>query len=91
MLRLGLDLPSIAPPCLGLVWYLRNDLVASRRPLIFGRSMWLLPSTIAYAGSARDYLNAPIDSRLVTYNSGYSTSVTPEDGIDISPPPDRTS
>jgi hypothetical protein len=39
-------------------------------------------STIACAGSARDYLNAPIDSWLTTYNAGYSTSVTPEDGTD---------
>ncbi|CQJ05426.1 transporter [Yersinia frederiksenii] len=35
------------------------------------------------AGSARDYLNAPIDSWLGFYNVGYSSSVTPEDGIDI--------
>lgn len=42
----------------------------------------LLFSTIARAGSARDYLNAPIDSWLTTYNAGYSTSVTPEDGTD---------
>ena len=41
-------------------------------------------STIAKAGSARDYLNAPIDSWLTTYNASYSTSVTPEDGTDIS-------
>src|SRR5271169_2574254 len=41
-------------------------------------------STIAYAGSARDYLNAPIDSWLTTYNASYSASVTPEDGTDVS-------
>jgi hypothetical protein len=41
-------------------------------------------STIAYAGSARDYLNAPIDSWLTTYNASYSASVTPEDGTDLS-------
>jgi hypothetical protein len=41
-------------------------------------------STTAYAGSARDYLNAPVDSWLVMYNAGYVTSVTPEDGTDIS-------
>jgi hypothetical protein len=35
------------------------------------------------AGSARDYLNAPIDSWLTFYNVGYSTSVTPEDGMDV--------
>jgi len=35
------------------------------------------------AGSARDYLNAPIDTWLTFYNFGYSTSVTPEDGMDV--------
>ena len=34
------------------------------------------------AGSARDYLNAPIDSWLASYNAGYAASVTPEDGLD---------
>ena len=41
-------------------------------------------STTAYGGSARDYLNAPVDTWLVMYNAGYVTSVTPEDGTDIS-------
>jgi hemolysin activation/secretion protein len=41
-------------------------------------------SAIAKAGSARDYLNAPIGSWLTTYNAGYSASVTPEDGTNIS-------
>jgi hypothetical protein len=41
-------------------------------------------STIAYTGSARDYLNAPVDSWLTTYDASYSASVTPEDGTDIS-------
>lgn len=41
-------------------------------------------STIASAGSARDYLNAPVDSWLTLYNAASSTSVTPEDGTDIS-------
>ena len=36
----------------------------------------------AYAGSARDYLNAPVDSWLLNYNAGYTTSLTPEDGTD---------
>jgi hypothetical protein len=45
---------------------------------------WLLPPTIACAGSARDYLNAPVDAWLATFGSGYSTSITPEDGTDIS-------
>lgn len=35
------------------------------------------------AGSARDYLNAPVDTWLTFYNFGYSTSVTPEDGMDV--------
>ena len=38
----------------------------------------------ALAGSARDYLNAPIDTWLTFYNVGYFTSVTPEDGLDVS-------
>ena len=42
-------------------------------------------STIARGGSARDYLNAPIDSWLTLYNAGYSRSVTPEDGTDTTP------
>lgn len=43
-----------------------------------------LPS-VAAAGSARDYLNAPVDSWLVSYGAGYSSSVTPEDGTDTVP------
>ena len=39
----------------------------------------------AYAGSARDYLNAPVDNWLLNYNAGYTTSVTPEDGTDTVP------
>jgi hypothetical protein len=39
---------------------------------------------MAQGRSARDYLNAPVDTWLTTPNSVYSTSVTPEDGIDIS-------
>jgi hypothetical protein len=38
---------------------------------------------VALAGSARDYLNAPIDTWLSFYNFGYSTLVTPEDGMDV--------
>jgi hypothetical protein len=38
---------------------------------------------VGLAGSARDYLNAPIDTWLTFYNFGYSTSVTPEDGMDV--------
>jgi Putative MetA-pathway of phenol degradation len=45
-----------------------------------------LPSCeIACAGSARDYLNAPVDTWLATFNSGYTGSVTPEDGTDTVP------
>jgi hypothetical protein len=40
-------------------------------------------STTAKAGSARDCLSAPIDIRPITYNFRYSTSVTPEDGMDL--------
>jgi hypothetical protein len=45
---------------------------------------WLLPPTIAHAASARDYLNAPVAAWLATFGAGYSTSITPEDGTDIS-------
>jgi hypothetical protein len=38
---------------------------------------------LGLAGSARDYLNAPIDTWLTFYNFGYSTLVTPEDGMDV--------
>ena len=47
-------------------------------------ALTLVYPTIARAGSARDYLNAPIDSWLTRYDTGFSTSVTPEDGTDIS-------
>ena len=40
---------------------------------------------IARAGSARDYLNAPVDTWLLTSNASYTTSVTPEDGTDTIP------
>jgi hypothetical protein len=39
----------------------------------------------AHAGSARDYLNAPVDSWLLNYNAGYASSLTPEDGADLVP------
>ncbi len=38
---------------------------------------------VGLAGSARDYLNAPIDTWLTFYNLGYSTLVTPEEGMDV--------
>jgi hypothetical protein len=50
----------------------------------FGAAACLSFSSSAHAGSARDYLNAPVDAWMVTYNAGYVTSVTPEDGTDIS-------
>lgn len=43
------------------------------------------PGATAHAGSARDYLNAPVDTWLLNYNAGYTTSVTPEDGTDTNP------
>jgi hypothetical protein len=39
--------------------------------------------TSGRAGSARDYLSAPIDTWLTFYSFGYSTAVTPEDGMDV--------
>jgi hypothetical protein len=43
------------------------------------------PGATARACSARDYLNAPVDSWLLNYNAGHTTSVTPEDGTDTVP------
>ena len=43
------------------------------------------PGATARAGSARDYLNAPVDTWLLNYNAGHTTSVTPEDGTDSVP------
>ena len=40
---------------------------------------------IARAGSARDYLNAPVDTWLLTLNASYTASVTPDDGPDTIP------
>ena len=42
-------------------------------------------SITAHAGSARDYLNAPVDTWLFNYNTNYTTSLTPEDGTDTIP------
>jgi hypothetical protein len=39
----------------------------------------------ARGGSARDYLNAPVDSWLAVYNASYTSAVTPEDGADLVP------
>jgi hypothetical protein len=46
-------------------------------------SLWAAET--AHAGSARDYLNAPVDTWLLNYNAGHTTSVTPEDGTDTIP------
>jgi hypothetical protein len=43
------------------------------------------PGAAARAGSARDYLNAPVDTWLLNYNAGHTSSVTPEDGTDTVP------
>jgi hypothetical protein len=48
-----------------------------------GLAVVTAPSALGWAGSARDYLSAPIDTWLTNYNFGYFTSVTPEDGIDV--------
>jgi hypothetical protein len=45
----------------------------------------LWPGVAAEAGSAREYLNAPVDTWLLTYNAGYTSSLTPEDGTDTVP------
>ena len=45
----------------------------------------LWPTMVAHAGSARDYLNAPVDTWLLNYNAGFTTSLTPEDGTDTVP------
>jgi hypothetical protein len=45
----------------------------------------ILWSAVAYAGSARDYLNAPVDTWFLNYNASYTTSLTPEDGTDTVP------
>jgi hypothetical protein len=49
-----------------------------------GVSAAACPGANALAGSARDYLNAPVDTWLLNYNAGH-TSVTPEDGTDTVP------
>ena len=57
--------------------------VASTLPAFLGAA--LLSQDAAAAGSARQYLNAPVDTWLVQYGAGYSSSVTPEDGTDTIP------
>jgi Putative MetA-pathway of phenol degradation len=51
---------------------------------LFGIASFMQTYATAQARSARDYLNAPVDSWLTLANSNYSTSVTPGDGTDIS-------
>ena len=53
------------------------------RPGTVRRGSRTLSASNVWAGSARDYLNAPIDSWLAFYNVGYAASVTPEDGLDV--------
>lgn len=60
--------------------YLEKKKIYLQTSLIF---YFLSLPAIALGGSARDYLNAPIDSWLTFYNVGYATSVTPEDGTDM--------
>ncbi len=40
----------------------------------------------AVAGSARDYLNAPVGTWFTSYNTNYESLVTPEDGLNITAP-----
>ena len=65
----------------------RNTRPAKRLRMLgcVGLAAALWPSVAAHAGSARDYLNAPVDTWLLNYNAGYTTSVTPEDGTDTVP------
>jgi hypothetical protein len=53
------------------------------RALTCGLAALASTAAAAVAGSARDYLNAPVDSWFAFYNFAYSSSVTPEDGMDI--------
>lgn len=52
---------------------------------VFAAWLAALPHA-ALAGSARDYLNAPVGIWMTFYNFGYSNSVTPEDGLDVTSP-----
>ncbi|HMH13456.1 MAG TPA: transporter [Edaphobacter sp.] len=51
---------------------------------LLGITSLIQTRAMAQGRSARDYLNAPVDSWLTLANSNYSTSVTPEDGTDVS-------
>lgn len=56
-----------------------------RSLLVAGVITVLLPSRDVWAGSAREYLNVPVDTWLATYNAGYTSSETPGDGDDLVP------
>lgn len=58
---------------------------ANLRALLCGSTALAVVPLSAFAGSARDYLNTPIDSWFAFYNFGYSASVTPEGGLDVTP------
>ncbi|MGH7104654.1 MAG: transporter [Acetobacteraceae bacterium] len=59
----------------------RHALMAAGVLCVAGAALWF--PRCALAGSARDYLNAPIDSWFAFYNAGASFLVTPEDGLDV--------
>lgn len=61
----------------------RRSWLAAVRVLCVTEAALCLPGGHALAGSARDYLNAPVDSWFAFYNAGYAASVTPEDGLDV--------
>src|ERR1700727_1883274 len=65
----------------------RSTRQANRRKTLAGMGVAanLWTAEPAHAGSARDYLNAPVDTWLLNYNAGYTTSLTPEDGTDTVP------
>jgi hypothetical protein len=51
--------------------------------LLRGLAVLTTSSGTGLAGTARDCLYAPIDVWLTFYSVGYCTSVTPEDGMDV--------
>jgi hypothetical protein len=64
---------------------LAGNMRAKRVKTLVSVAAALWPGVVAHAGSARDYLNAPVDTWLAIYNAGYTSSVTPEDGTDTVP------
>src|SRR5271157_1142176 len=91
VLEVGISVPSNPAPSeegaiAGSSMQERSMRPAKRLTLAsVGVTALLWPGMTAYAGSARDYLNAPVDTWLLNYNAGYTTSVTPEDGTDTVP------